>query len=41
MTQPRNNVPPTTTATNVNSAYANTSVGDALLQSVVYFGDLA
>ena len=41
MTQPRNNVPPTTTATNVNSPYANTSVGDALLQSVVYFGDLA
>ena len=41
MTQPRNNVPPTTTATNVNSPYANASVGDALLQSVVYFGDLA
>ena len=41
MVQPRTAVPPTTTATNVNSPYANASGGDALLQSVVYFGDLA
>ena len=41
MAQPRNSVTPTTTATNVNCSYANSYVGDAQFQSVVYFGDLA
>ena len=39
--QPRTDAVPTTTATIVNSPYDDADAGDALLNSVVYFGDLA